>query len=123
MVKFFISEPLSQAMRIESSLDFGFTTVMHLLSWLFVLSMSAKIISTGVLLINARRSIVAQSTAAWLWWVTKGSALSLCASALGICKLAGDTLGETVFGGLFVVAVILVFWLGMRRLRLLTLKT
>jgi hypothetical protein len=32
-------------------------------------------------------------------------------------------LGETVFGGLFVVAVILVFWLGMRRLRLLTLKT
>jgi uncharacterized membrane protein len=106
-------------MNIGDYLTFGYSKTSDFVSWLFVISMFIKISSTGILLLNSRMQFLKFHTAESIWWLTKISALSLCLAALLACKFAGDLVGESVFSWLLIAATVLVFFLGIRRFRML----
>ena len=106
-------------MNLEDFITFGFSTFGDIISWVLLLSMVAKVTSTVTLLFDYRFHFLKTYAADWIWWVTKLSSLSLCSSALILCKLAGDSLGESVFLTLLIAATILVLWLGYRRIRMI----
>ncbi|MFN3304264.1 MAG: hypothetical protein ACK44A_11150 [Roseateles sp.] len=97
-------------MDLGQHISLGLASSRDVWSWLLLLSMAAKVGSTLILL--AQRAGCSWRWAschrAGLWWTTKLSALAVCASAVALCRLADDTLGERFFEALLLVAAALV---------------
>ena len=104
-------------MTLDTFLTFGVATAVDLMSYTLLLSMAAKVISTGSLLLNTHFYFLKPQVAEWLWWITKLSSLTLCASALMLYKLAQDALGVSVFSALLVATTVFVVWVGFRRIK------
>lgn len=97
-------------MDLGQHISLGLASDRDAWSWLLLLSMAAKTGSTLSLLAQRagcswRWAICHQ---AGLWWTTKLSALTVCASAVALCRLGGDVTGERVFEALLLVAATLV---------------
>lgn len=102
-------------MQLGSYLQFQHFGVQALLGGLLLLAMGLKVLSTLCGLLNRAKPFLPPRLERLNWWISKLSALSLCAAALGLCFLARDKLGLLVFGSLGVLALAAVLILASRR--------
>lgn len=97
-------------MNLQDYLTLGFSTLQDAVSWALLASIAAKVASTLVLLFRRHVRAVAwiDRHAGGLWWITKLSALAICAFAALLCRAGHDLAGERAFLALLAVATVLV---------------
>jgi len=117
-----LSENGRNLMDLGSSMELTSFTIQGFISWVLLLAVLSKVVSTVYGLSLKRTAKPHFMVPSLIWWVSKISALALCASALLLCRLAGDTLGETFFSFILVVASALVAGLAVRRRKLTKAK-
>ena len=102
-------------MNLEQYLRFESIGTGTILSGLFLIGLLLKVLSTFIGLMHKAKSFLPTRLETLNWWASKISALGLCTGSFGLCYLAGDLLGQIVFGGLGIIALALVSVMASRR--------
>lgn len=98
-------------MTPEISLLLSEFTTRGVASWLFLIFVGVKVLSTVIGLIQTKR----EGLQPIVWWISKLSALAVAISAFALAYFAGDRVAQLVFGTLFLFASIVILSLALRR--------